>query len=164
MATNVWRNTSSPASPSPLFSLQDGSSYYETHHNVLWSASSGAAYGGNSLKADFGGHSNLHHDNLDLFWSLGFGICGTLPGFEDGYYGNYLYLAKDGNYGSGQNCALTGGTIVGNNTIWSPTGAITECGKSLADFQATGGDPGTTASPYPDDSVVLGVAKALLGL
>lgn len=31
--------------------------FYDTHHNVLWSASSGAAYGGNSLKSDFGGHS-----------------------------------------------------------------------------------------------------------
>ena len=73
-------------------------------------------------------------------------------------------MAKDGAYGGGQNCALTGGTIVGGNTIWSPTGAVTECGKTLADFQATGGDPGTTAAPYPADSVVLGVAKTLLGL
>lgn len=33
----------------------DGSAFYDTHHNVLISASSGAAYGGNSLKSDFGG-------------------------------------------------------------------------------------------------------------
>jgi hypothetical protein len=49
---------------------------------VLWSASSAAAYGGNSLKSDFGGHANFHHHNLDLFWSQGFGICQQLPGFE----------------------------------------------------------------------------------
>jgi len=42
----------------------DGSAFYDTHHNVLWSASSAAAYGGNSLKSDFGGHANVHHHNL----------------------------------------------------------------------------------------------------
>ncbi len=57
-----------------------------------------------------------------------------------------------------------GGTIVHDNTVWSPTGAVTECGKSLAAYQATGGDPGTTASAYPDDSVVLGIARQLMGL
>ena len=108
---------------------------------------------------------NYHHDNLDLFWSAGFGICGTLPGYEDGYYKNSLYLAKDGAYGGGQTCNdPTGGTVVYGNTIWSPTGAITECGKTLAEYQATGGDPGTTASAYPDDSVVLAAAKALLSI
>ncbi len=142
----------------------DGSAFYDTHHNVLWSASSAAAYGGNSLKSDFGGHANFHHHNLDLFWSQGFGICQQLPGFEDGYYSNWLYLAKDGNYGGGQNCTVPGGTIVHDNTVWSPTGAVTECGKSLAAYQAAGGDPGTVASPYPDDSVVLGVARQLMGL
>ena len=121
------------------------------------------AYGGNSLKTDFGGHANYHHDNLDLFWSSGFGICPALPAYEDGYYRNTLYLAKDGNYGGGQNCN-PGGTAVYGNTIWSPTGAITECGKTLAEYQAAGGDPGTTAAAYPDDSVVLGVAKALLSI
>ncbi len=34
----------------------DGSAYYETHDNVFIAAPSGAAYGGNSLKSDFGGH------------------------------------------------------------------------------------------------------------
>ncbi len=53
---------------------------------------------------------------------------------------------------------------MGGNTIWSPTGAITECGMSLAAYQATGGDPGTTAAAYPDDAVVLGIAKTLMGL
>ena len=108
--------------------------------------------------------SNYHHDNLDLFWSAGFGICGTLPGYEDGYYKNSLYLAKDGAYGGGQTCNDPNGTVVYGNTIWSPTGAITECGKTLAEYQATGGDPGTTASAYPDDSVVLAAAKALLSI
>jgi len=99
-----------------------------------------------------------------LFWSQGFGICNALPGFQDGYYNNWLYLAKDGAYGGGQDCSLVGGTIVHDNTVWSPTGSITECGQKLAAYQATGGDPGTTASAYPTDDVVLGIAKTLMGL
>lgn len=144
----------------------DGSSEYDTHHNVFISASSGSAYGGNSLKSDFGGHSNYHHDNLDLFWSAGFGICAQLPGFQDAYYGNYLWLGKDGNYGGGQACrgAPDAITKVGGNTVWSPTGAITECGATLAQWQAAGGDPGTFAGPWPTDDIVLIHAKQILGV
>ena len=39
----------------PAIDNDDGSAFFDTHHNVLWSASSAAAYGGNSLKSDFGG-------------------------------------------------------------------------------------------------------------
>jgi len=54
----------------------DGSCFYDTHDNVFIAEPSGAAYGGNSLKSDFGGHSNYHHDNLDLFFDKGYGIGG----------------------------------------------------------------------------------------
>jgi hypothetical protein len=142
----------------------DGSAFYDTHDNVFISASSGAAYGGNSLKSDFGGHSNFHHDNLDLFWSSGFGINGQLEGYADGYYGNYLYQSKDGNYGGGQTCSGAGKTVVYGNTIWTPTGAVTECGTSLANWQSQGNDVGTVGAPYPTDDVVLGVARKILSL
>jgi hypothetical protein len=142
----------------------DGSSFFNTHHNVFISASTGAAYGGNSLKSDFGGHSNFHWANLDLFWGVGFGICGQIPGYADGYYDNILYMGQDGNYGSGQTCSGPAATVVYNNTVYSPTGAVKECGMTLAQWQAQGGDPGTTAAPYPDDSVILGIARNILGL
>ena len=141
----------------------DGSAYYHTHHNVLISASAGAAYGGNSLKADFGGHDNFHNDNLDLFWTRGYGVVGALDGHADSYMRNMLYLASDGPYGDGT-CSGAGKTIVGNNTVWSPTGKITECGQPLATWQAAGNDPGTIAEPYPEDGVVLAAARALLSL
>lgn len=137
---------------------------YDTHHNVLISASSGSAYGGNSLKSDFGGHANYHHDNLDLFWSTGFGINGALPGFQDGYYGNYLYKAGEGNYGNGQVCTGPSANYVYGNTIWSPAGNITECGMSLAAWQKQGGDPGTVAAPYPSDDVILNLARQILNV
>ena len=37
----------------------DGSSYYDTHHNVL-------AFADNGLKSNFGGHNNVHRENLYL--------------------------------------------------------------------------------------------------
>jgi hypothetical protein len=101
---------------------------------------------------------------LDIFFSRGFGICPQVDGHADAYTDNFLYLAADGDYGSGQACSGAGMTIVSNNTIWSPTGAITECGTTLAKWQAAGNDPGTTGSPYPSDTVVLNVARTLLGL
>jgi hypothetical protein len=142
----------------------DGSAYFDTHHNVLIAAASDAAWGGNSLKADFGGHDNFHHANLDLFWSVGFGIVPTQAGHADGYYDNVLYIAADGDYGNGQTCSGPGMTIVSNNTVYSPTGAINECGTSLAAWQAAGNDPGTRGLPYPEDETILGVARNLLGL
>ena len=54
------------------------SGYFDTHHNVLVYKAIDAAYGGASLKSDFGGHSNHHHHNIDLFFSKGFSICGQL--------------------------------------------------------------------------------------
>ena len=145
----------------------DGSAWYDTHDNVFISLSEGAAYGGNSLKTDFGGHSNFHHGNLDLFFSRGFGIVGTLAGFADGYYDNYLYLGTTSAstpYGDGQACTGPAKTIVQNNTVWVPQGTtVTECGTSIAAWQAQGGDPGTTVSTYPADSVVLAKARQILG-
>lgn len=140
----------------------DGSAYFDTHDNVFISASSGAAYGGNSLKSDFGGHSNFHHANVDLFFSVGFGICAAADGFADGYFDNFLYISQDGDYGHGQACSGGAKTLVRNNTIWSPTGAITECGKSLADWQAEGNDVGTTALAYPEDAAILSVVRTTL--
>jgi hypothetical protein len=65
---------------SSILSLVDAvhSAYFDTHHNVLVYKAIGAAYGGASLKSDFGGHSNHHHHNIDLFFSRGFSICSQL--------------------------------------------------------------------------------------
>jgi hypothetical protein len=135
--------------------------------------SESAAYGGNSLKSDFGGHDNLHHDNLDLFYSQGYGIVQQLPGHADSYVNNILYLdpGKTGalSYGGGQVCTATPtaaqSPVVGNNTLWVPAGVtINECGMPLAQYQAAGGDVGTTVAAWPADAEVLAVAKTVLGM
>ena len=142
----------------------DGSCFYDTHDNVfIHEMLDGRAFG--SLKSDFGGHSNYHHNNLDLFFADGFSLQdekphAQLPGFEDGYYENYLYMTTDGEYGFGN-------ATVYSNTIWSPTGNVTEGGKPLAEFQKEDpkhNDPCTVASAYPDDKVVLDLARKILGM
>ena len=112
----------------------------------------------------FGGSANRHIGNLDIAFEKGFGIVSQPEGYSDEYSGNYLYSAADGDYGSGQACKPPGMTVVGNNTIWTPTGRVTECGMSLAQWQAGGGDKGTTASVHPADSVVMQVARTILGM
>lgn len=85
----------------------------------------------------------------------------------DSFYNNYVVQDHDGNYGNGQACSTNGNvdaTIVHDNHIFTPTGKVTECGKALADWQAAGGDPGTTAAVTPDDAALLALARAALGM
>lgn len=65
--------------------------------------------------------------------------------------------------GSGT-CTGEGITVVHDNTIYSPTGAVTECGMPLAKWQAQGNDPGSTAAPFPPTDTLVAVARGLLGL
>jgi hypothetical protein len=160
-----------PPPPSPTHALRcaaidndDGSNGFATTRNVFYYAALNAAYGGSSLKSDFGGHSNVHSANYDIGFTGGFSICPQLEGFSDEYTNNTLYQIKDGNYGNGQTCSGNGTTIVGDNTVWTPTGAVTECGMTLAQWQAQGHDAGTTAAAWPSDQTVLNGVIALLGL
>jgi len=134
----------------------DGSCYYHTHHNVM-------SYSGNGMKNDFGGHDNVHHNNLYAYVGKGFGICSQLPGHEDYFYNNTVVMTADGNYGGGA-CSGDAITVVHDNSIYTPHGNVTECGYPLAEWQAKGNDPGTTAAPYPSDDVLLSLSKELLGL
>ena len=60
-------------------------------------------------------------------------------------------------------CSGAGKSVLGNNTVFSPTGNITECGASLAAWQAAGNDAGTTAAAYseslPSDLIALARAR-----
>lgn len=139
----------------------DGSADFVTAGNVLISAVPGFG----SLKSDFGGNSNVHVGNLDLFFSYGFGIITPqLAGHADAYENNSLWLLSDGEYGSGQTCSGPGETVVGGNEVWSPSGNITECGMPLSEWQAGGKDRGTVARSYPSDEEVTELARRLLRL
>ena len=112
-----------------------------------------------------GGHDNHAHDNVYAYVGQGFGICGQLAGHVDYFVNNIVVQDNDGNYANGA-CSGDGKTVVGNNTIYTPTGRVTECGTTLAAWQAQGNDPGTTNHSYADltDAMLLGYARNVLGM
>merc|ERR1711907_664492 len=80
----------------------DGSCYYNTHHNFF-------AYGGTGMKNDFNGHDNHHHHNLYAYINKGMGICGALPGHADQFYSNRLIQTGTGAYAS-YDCKCSAGS------------------------------------------------------
>lgn len=104
------------------------------------------------------------------YYSQGFGICNQEKGHPDSFYSNHVIQNGDGNYGGGQQCTTTSGadaTVLHDNTIYTPNAAVTECGMTLAAWQAAApgvNDPGTVALKTPDDATLLALAKAALGL
>jgi len=134
----------------------DGSCYFETFNNFF-------AYSGNGMKTDFGGHDNHHHGNIYAYVGTGFTLSGQLPGHEDYFYNNKVILSNDGTYGYGT-CSGPAKTVVHNNMVFSPTASVSECGMSLANWQAQGNDPGTTAAVLPSDSTLISWIKELISI
>ena len=113
-------------------------------------------------KNDFDGHDNHHHNNIYGYVSSGLGICCQCEGHED-YFHNSVVMTRDGNYGNPR-CSGPGKTVVHDNAIYTPTGNVTECGMSLADWEKQGNDPGSHASVFPGDAVLLEAIKVLLSI
>ena len=117
------------------------------------------------MKTDFGGHENPAHDNVYAYVGQGFGICGQLKGHVDFFVNNIVVQTQDGNYANGA-CSGDGKTVVGNNPVYTPTGKVTECGTSLAAWQAQGNDPGTTNNSWTTltDDYILSAARSVRGV
>jgi hypothetical protein len=104
------------------------------------------------------------------YYSQGFGICNQIKGHPDSFYNNHVIQNGDGNYGSGQQCTTTAdvdATVVHDNSIYTPTASVSECGMSLAAWQAAApgvNDPGTVALVTPEDATLLALAKTALGM
>ena len=139
----------------------DGSNYYKTSGNFL-------AYSGNGMKNDYGGHDNWHFNNIYAYVGQGFAVVPQLPGHADYFFENTVVMTKDGDYGPAQVCGDIPGfaakTVVHDNHIYTPNGNVTECGMSLAEWQAKGNDPGTTASKWPEDSELIEMIQQLLDI
>lgn len=51
-----------------------------------------------------------------------------------------------------------------NNTYYTSTGSVTECGAKLADWQKQGNDGGSEAAIWPTDAALTALAAAKLGI
>ena len=131
-----------------------GSCFYHTHDNFL-------VYGGQGMKNDFGGHDNHHFGNIYAYAGRALGVCATIAGHEDYFYGNKAVIT--GNSVGGPQCGAPK-TVMHDNEYYTADGAITECGKPLAEIVAAGGDLNSTVSKIPTDDVIIGWAKGKLGM
>jgi hypothetical protein len=57
-------------------------------------------------------------------------------------------------------------TVVYNNTVYTQSGQVVECGLNLTDWQRLSvyNDPGSTVGVTPDDDTLIAAARAVLGL
>merc|ERR1711918_38649 len=115
-------------SPQEGVDNDDGSAYYHTHHNFL-------VYGHQGMKNDFGGHDNHHYNNIYAFAGRAMGVTTILPGHEDQFYGNKVVLTGT-DVGGVQCDGAT--TQFHDNSYFTPSGQLMECGGSLAQAQAKG--------------------------
>lgn len=127
-------------SPQEDVDNDDGSCYYKTHDNFL-------VYGGQAMKNDFGGHDNHHYDNVDAYVDHALGVCETIAGHEDYFFGNFVVMTSD-----------SVGTCLGNrmhdNRYFTPSGKL----------DAGCGGFGGTVNKTPSDDAILEEARKKLGM
>ena len=92
--------------------------------------------------------------------AIGFYDAPMLDGHEDYFTNNTLVLT--GTSVGSFTCDGAGKTVISNNSYFTKTGEIEECKMSLAQWQAKGGDAGSTVAKTPADATIIGWAKALL--
>ena len=126
--------------------------------------------GRHAMKNDFGGCAG-HADNNVYAYVSQTPMCNgyngpmgeMLDGFEDRFQNNTAVMLYDGPYAL-PICSGPGTSVLGGNTIFSPTGNITECGMSVAAWQAAGHDQGTVVmGRLPTDAELLAAGRRALG-
>merc|ERR1711977_709204 len=153
---NFWIND---YNPQEAVDNDDGSCYYETHHDFFPLADGG-------LKNDFGGHDNYHHNNV--YYVPGgrgcMGVCAQKPGHEDAFYNNTCIInGKSPNYASfGAGIGGPAYPIMHDNQVYTLDGKATESGKSIASWQAQGHDLGTVVGKIPSDDAIIQMGRDVL--
>ena len=148
------------------FDNDDGSSWYNIHHNVIY---------GEGLKQDYGGHDSKYHNNLNLVhhydgqncintwpfklgqgpcgdWSEGSARCSHHHRFEE----NKCIVLYTDIYSPGAGGCPPGldtMALLANNSYYTPTAGnatMSGCG-SLAHIQKAGSELGSVSLPLPTD-------------
>jgi hypothetical protein len=124
-----------------------------------------AFYGVKSdLKSDFSGNQNYHYNNVLCYIGQGFHAVGAIAGLEDRFVNSTLVLNSGGSYGDGQCSAGNGQSpvLVGNNSVFTQDGTLSECGMTLEQWQAKGNDLGTTVAAWPEDADLIQKVQTVL--
>lgn len=103
-------------------------------------------------------------------WCAGFSIPGSDPDPPGVLHG--IVLKKDAGVVVASNATSwlfprkAGITVAFNNTLYTQSGNVQECGLPLASWQAQNpaNDPGSTVAEYPADDTLIAVARTILGL
>jgi len=130
----------------------DGSAYFETHHNFL-------TYADNGLKSDFGGHDHVWHDNVVAYTGSCWGVW-NFYGYNDGFYNNKCVFRSGSGYHS--DCNMATGWVIHSNQVYSSSGKLNACGTTLKNWVSQGHDKGTTIGKWPSDDELIGWGRALL--
>ena len=89
-------------------------------------------------------------------------MCGTTEGHEDYFYGNKVVLTGTDVGGPQCNAPMT---VMHDNSYFTSSGDIKECGKSLGDLVKSGkSEKGSTVAKLPTDDTIIGWAKTTLGV
>mmetsp|Transcript_55434 Transcript_55434/g.172019 ORF Transcript_55434/g.172019 Transcript_55434/m.172019 type:complete len:820 (-) Transcript_55434:96-2555(-) len=139
-------------SPQEGVDNDDGSTFYRTHDNFM-------VYGVRGMKNDYGGHDNRHWGNIYAYVGIAMRVNVTLKGHEDYFFRNKVVLTSSD---AGGVMCTEPKTQLWDNEYFTPTGEITECGRSLVDVQAIGMDRGSTVKKIPSDDAIIGWARELL--
>jgi len=145
-------------SPQENVDNDDGSCYYLTEYNFF-------VYGGRGLKSDFGGHDNRHVGNIYAYTGSPIDDqTSQIKGHEDHFTGNTLVISGTdaGRFPCNGTSPTNVPLVIGNNSYYTHTGHVSECGMDLAAWQAMGHDLGSTVSPLPSDQQIFSWAKAKL--
>lgn len=116
------------------------------------------------MKNDFGGHDNHHVGNIYAYVGHALGVCTQLDGHEDVFTNNKVVMT--GSDVGGVQCQAPGKTKMSGNQYYTPNGTVTECGKSLEEWQNMDSDnePGSSVDKIPSDAEIIGWAREVLGM
>jgi len=64
----------------------------------------------------------------------------------------------------GPQCNAPGKTVMGNNSYYTASGDVQECGSDLAAWQQKGNEVGSSVGKTPSDATIIAWAKAKLGI
>ena len=166
---------------SQAFDNDDGSSYYNTHHN-FWYSSDG-------VKMDYSGHDSEFHDNLVVVNCYDGQNCINGGGFpsthRDRYYSNQCIITgcrgqprnnhhgpcqeKIGNFGcdaKNLNESMAASWDLHDNEYYTAGGNATlPCGVTIKEAAAGGSgvEQGSSAHKLPTDAELIAFAQATLG-